>query len=107
MRLNNFSLYGRQLKAPSQSQPWICSDCVSSPIRAEARRGYSRLRQAKAARLGGSRQVNKIFLAVATVGIAGSAYLLRDDIRHWYIAAQRSGRVVSTLYVNIQEYVVG
>lgn len=80
------------------------SNCVSSPIKAEARREYSRIRQPRTIRvLGASKQVNKIFLAVATVGVAGSAYLLRDEIQHWYVAAQRSGRVVSTLYVCIQE----
>jgi len=101
MRLNTFSLLGRTLGRT----PWTCARCQSTQIRVEAQREYSRLRQAQPVRLlRDKRRVNKIFFAVATVGVGGGAYLLRDDIRHWYHAAVRSGRVVSTLYVCIQEY---
>lgn len=103
MRLNTFSLLGRSV----ERTPWTCARCRSTQIRVEAHREYSRLRQAQPVRLvRDQRRVNKIFLAVATLGVGGGAYLLRDDIRHWYHAAARSGRVVSTLYVCIQEYVL-
>lgn len=103
MRLNTFSLLGRTV----ERTPWTCARCRSTQIRVEAQREYSRLRQAQPVRLvRDQRRVNKIFLAVATLGVGGGAYLLRDDIRHWYHAAARSGRVVSTLYVCIQEYIL-
>lgn len=52
------------------------------------------------------KKVNRIFLAVAAISVTGGAYLLRDDLRHWYRAAVRTSRVVAALYVNIQEYVI-
>jgi len=101
MRLNTFSMLGR-----IPSQPWTCLKCTNSELRTEARRTYSRSRQARPIRLvRGAKRVNRIYLAVAAVGITGSAYLLRDDLRHWYKAAARTGRVVSTLYLCIQELV--
>lgn len=90
---------------PSARASWTCPQCRSSPIQTEARRCYSRSRQPRPIRLiRNTKSVNRIYLAVAGLGVAGSSYLLRDDIKHWYNAVARSGRVVSTLYVNIQEW---
>lgn len=99
MRPNAFSLLGRARTS------WTCSDCASPQFRAQAVRNYARTRQTRPVRISrGNKKVNRIYLAVATVGFGGGAYLLRDDLRHWWEAAARSGRVVSTLYVCIQEY---
>ena len=109
MRHNVFSLYGRSRHSfgtASNLHCWSRQSEVSSIIRTEARRAYSRQRPGPIHKVRLSlarKQVNRIFLAVFTIGLGGSAYLLRDDLKHWWIAAVRSGRVVRTLYVNIQE----
>ena len=44
-------------------------------------------------------------LTAAGGSLAAGAAFLTDDVKHGYIAVERSGRVVGTLAVNINEYV--
>ena len=37
------------------------------------------------------------------MGISAAAFAVNEDAKHAYIAAERSGRVASTLFVNIRE----
>ncbi|KAK5104051.1 hypothetical protein LTS08_001935 [Lithohypha guttulata] len=103
MRLNILSQLGRNSTFVPR-QPWT-GKYTTSRIRYEARRAYSRSRQPQPIRIvKGRRQVNAIFVTIAAVGLGVSGYLLRDELSHWYRAAVRTGRVVSTLYVCIQDY---
>lgn len=47
-----------------------------------------------------------LYTSAAGLGIAATAVAFNDDAKHIAGAAQRTGRVVSTLFVNINEYVV-
>jgi len=43
---------------------------------------------------------------VAGLSLLGAgAFVYRDDVRHAYVGTQRAGRVVVTLFLNINEYV--
>jgi aarF domain-containing kinase len=47
----------------------------------------------------------RVILAATTGGALGAAAVtFADDVKHGYEAAERTGRVVSTLFVNINEY---
>lgn len=45
-----------------------------------------------------------LYTGVAGLGIAATAVAFNDDAKHIAGAAQRTGRVVGTLFVNINEY---
>jgi len=53
----------------------------------------------------GSRSKRLLFASVAAVTLGVGAYTISDDARHIYYAAQRAGRVASTLFVCINECV--
>lgn len=46
---------------------------------------------------------NKVIMASAVGGVAATGLAFTDDIRHAYEAVERTGRVVSTLFVCINE----
>ena len=46
-----------------------------------------------------------MLLAAGGLGIGATATTVNDDVKHAFAAAQRSGRVVRTLFVNINECV--
>ena len=85
----------------SQSTPWTCRQCVQ-------RAKFAALQKAKfAARTGNSWKRSSgrrgLVLAAAGGSLAASAAFLTDDLKHGYIAMERTGRVVGTLAVNINE----
>ncbi|ATZ48914.1 Bcmcp2 [Botrytis cinerea B05.10] len=47
---------------------------------------------------------NKVIMASAVGGVAATGLAFTDDIRHAYEAVERTGRVVSTLFVCINDY---
>ena len=44
-----------------------------------------------------------MLLAAGGLGIGTTAVAINEDAKHAFTAARRSGRVVSTLFVNIKE----
>lgn len=106
MRTTANNLLGGQIQSPMQA--WICPRCTTraSPINQQARREFSRARTAKVRTLRlirDKKATNRIFVALATATVGATAYWMRDEIRHGYLATVRSARVVKALYVNIQE----
>ncbi|KAF8862400.1 ABC1 family protein-like protein [Acephala macrosclerotiorum] len=99
--------------APAKSWPrpttrtrdWTCSRCLlqsqtartSRQVRGFASRNYS-YGQARPKRKG------RVLMAAAGAGIGASTLAFTDDIRHSYETAERTGRVVSTLAVSINDY---
>ncbi|KAI9798307.1 MAG: hypothetical protein M1833_004879 [Piccolia ochrophora] len=83
--------------------PWTCSQCLRKQQRSIARPNASYVtvvRQPPARRPRG-----KIGWIAATAGTLGAgAYFLSDDVKHIYSAAERTGRVVETLFVCINDY---
>lgn len=45
-----------------------------------------------------------MYTSAVGLGIAATAIAFNDDAKHIYVGAQRTGRVVGTLAVNINEY---
>ncbi|KAK2764026.1 hypothetical protein FQN54_009645 [Arachnomyces sp. PD_36] len=99
--------------------PWVCSQCVRQrPPRATSRpklqAGFSTRSSLRSP--GGSgggsgtnggkaRPQRAVKYAAATAGTLGAGTLFfGDDIKHAYAAVERSGRVVSTLAVCINDY---
>jgi len=88
---------------------WTCRRCASKQATQKSVRGYA----SKASngnygnsRSNGSRKNRRIVLAAtATGGIGASVLAFGDDLKHTYGAAERSGRVASTLFANVNEYV--
>ncbi|GAM82910.1 hypothetical protein ANO11243_008960 [Dothideomycetidae sp. 11243] len=60
--------------------------------------------ESTAASNGGTRSKRFLYLAGGLVVLGVGAVSVSDEARHLYRAAQRSGRVVSTLYLCIQDY---
>lgn len=46
---------------------------------------------------------NTVIMASAAGGLAATGFAFTDDLKHAYEAAERTGRVVSTLFVCINE----
>lgn len=101
--------------APAKSWPrpttrtrdWTCSRCLlqsqtaraSRQVRELASRNYSYGQgQARPKRKG------RVLMAAAGAGIGASTLAFTDDIRHSYETVERTGRVVSTLAVSINDY---
>lgn len=80
---------------------WTCAQCKNSRTPAsKIRRAYSSYgRPVKVVR---PRQA--VYWAAAGGALGGSLLFFTDDIKHGWHAAARTGRVVSTLAVNINEY---
>jgi aarF domain-containing kinase len=87
----------------SQTLPWICTRQTHRQIRNPGRslrnyatlRGYSRPRRRR-----------NVALAVAGGATGVGALTLTDDVKHTYKAIERTGRVVGTLAVCINEWVL-
>ncbi|KAG9243998.1 ABC1 family protein-like protein [Calycina marina] len=87
---------------------WTCSSYIrqsSTPLRAirntARKRGYG-----TRSRIFRPKSKGKIIVAAmgAAVSVGTLAVGFGDDVRHAYEAAERSGRVASTLFVNINDY---
>ena len=84
-----------------QNTTWTCRQCVQ-----KAR--FAALQKAKVATRTGkswnrSSERRGLVLAAAGGSLAASAAFLTDDLKHGYMAMERTGRVVGTLAVNINE----
>lgn len=90
MRTTMKALFGRSLWTPRYQSKII-----------QQTRSFAEFKNVKLVK--DRRNTNRIFVTIASITVAGGAYLLRDDIRHAYFAAVRSGRVAKTLFVNINE----
>jgi len=90
--------------------PWTCHRCTQAQTISRAvkqsrgfasRAGYT----GRAGQIPRPKRRGKILFAAAGGALGVSALAFGDDVRHAYEAAERSGRVASTLFVNINEYV--
>lgn len=52
-----------------------------------------------------SKRRRRLVIAGGGIAIGAVAVTINDDAKHAYVAAQRSYRVVTTLVLNIKEYV--
>ena len=86
----------------AHSTPWKCQNRFpNGPFSIPRSNGFAS-RAGK--RYGRSNQQRRNALVAAGTGGAGAgAFLFADDAKHYYQAAERSGRVVSTLYACINE----
>lgn len=85
---------------------WTCSRCknVKPTLLDDTYRSYtSTSRTARSVRI--IRPRKAVYWAAAGGSLGGSLLFFGDDIKHGWRAAERTGRVVSTLAVNINEYV--
>ena len=83
-----------------QASPWTCTRCLhQSQLAAKTFRQYS----TKSNRIPLPKKKGRILFAAATgaLGVTGLAFT--DDIKHSYKAVERTGRVVGTLFVCINE----
>ena len=100
------------------TQPWRCRTCLSDqtrslrsfdrytgtfPERQAKRRAKQLPKQLPKQEVRKGRTWRLAVPAAVLVGGAGSTYAFRDDIKHYYEAAERSGRVLSALYVCVRE----
>ena len=98
MRINPRALFGG-------SVPWTCSHCAFKTRPDAFKRAFGSAREIKIVRK--RRPVKAVYLAAASAAGAGAGALaFSDNIKHGYEAAERSGRVVSCLAVNMNEYFI-
>lgn len=96
MRVNPRALFGGP-------KPWTCSRCSTKTGADTAKRAFGSVREVKITR--NRKPVKKVYLAAASAAGAGAGALaFSDNIKHGYEAAERSGRVLGCLAVNINEY---
>src|SRR5450432_4038927 len=89
----------------NQKSPWICRACTRPTTRAAKRPCQSLQYSTNAPKLSRSRRWRNVILAAAGGTVGVGALALSDDVKHGYNAVCRSGRVVGTLAVCINEYV--
>ena len=95
MRVNARALFGGSI-------PWTCAQCATKTQPKTAKRAFNSTRDIKIIRR--RKPVKSIYLAAAsTVGAGAGALAFSDHIKHGYEAAERSGRVLGCLAVNINE----
>lgn len=83
---------------------WTCSRCktVKPPLLDSTPRAYtSSPHAARSVRI--IRPRKAVYWAAAGGSLGGSLLFFGDDLKHGWQAAERTGRVVSTLAVNINE----
>lgn len=97
MRINPRALFGGPVS-------WRCTQCTSKTRPDTFKRAFGTAREVKITRK--KRPVKAVYLAAASAAGAGAGALaFSDNIKHGYEAAERSGRVISCLAVNVNEYV--
>jgi aarF domain-containing kinase len=95
-------------RATAMRGVWTCRQCLQSrgsrigdQVRGYARKsntyGKASLKSAK------SKKRGRVLVAAAGGALGVTAVAFTDDVRHAYEAAERTGRVVSTLAVCINE----
>ncbi|KAK4219554.1 ABC1 family-domain-containing protein [Rhypophila decipiens] len=89
---------------------WKCSRCRSLPLKPNSgrpnfSRQYGTSRPPPPPKGSRTSSRRRVILLASTGGAAGLGLLaIGDDIKVAYEAAERSGRVVSVLYINIRDY---
>lgn len=84
--------------------PWVCRSCTQQ---AGGQRGALKRSLKYSTKVPGnnaSRRNRRVILAAAGGSLGIGALAFTDDIKHTYKAAERTGRVVSTLALCINEY---
>ncbi|OJD29933.1 ubiquinone biosynthesis [Diplodia corticola] len=100
-----FPLFSPLLRRTAAS-PWTCRTCLrqqqqsQQPLR--QRLGYAT--QSNARSIPRQKKRRRLIIAAAGGGAVATAVAVSDDAKHAVTAVRRSGRVVATLYVNIQDY---
>ena len=82
--------------------PWVCSKCLQNqrlPI-LQCARYATRVRKVRMFK--GSRRTVLLATAGGTLG-TGTILAFSDDLKHGYSAAQRTGRVITTLALCMNE----
>jgi aarF domain-containing kinase len=83
-----------------QANPWICRQCLHQSQRTtRSLREYS----TRGNRIPVPKKKGRIFLAATTGALGVTALAFTDDVKHSYRAVERTGRVVGTLFVCINE----
>lgn len=83
---------------------WTCSRCKNAkPTFLDATSRTFSSRADRPVRI--VRPTKGVYWAAAGGSLGGSLLFFGDDIKHGWRAAERTGRVVTTLAVNINEYV--
>lgn len=94
----------------ARARPWTCGRCVQRGTRkswvqnatySTGKRGGNGYGYGYGYQQNG--RGNKVIMASAVGGVAATGLAFTDDIRHAYEAVERTGRVVSTLFVCINE----
>ena len=83
-----------------QANPWTCRKCLRQSQRAtRTLHQYS----TRSNRVPVPKKKGRILLAATTGTLGVTALAFSDDVKHSYKAVERTGRVVGTLFVCINE----
>lgn len=85
------------------SSPWTCRQCMH-----HARVGSKVLRQtrhysSRTIEIPRPKRIGWVFLAATGTALGVGAIVFTDEVKHAYLGVQRSGRVMGTLAVCINE----
>ncbi|KAF2004833.1 ABC1 kinase family protein [Amniculicola lignicola CBS 123094] len=83
--------------------PWTCGACLRRQTVQQQQYSYA-TKAIPAKQALKSRRRRRLLLAGGGIGVTSAIVAVNDDAKHAFAAAQRSGRVVSTLFVCINDY---
>ena len=98
--LNIASVFARS----SPIAPWTCTRCTLRSQTPRQLRGYATKGNYTPPKPPRSKRKGRIVFAATTGTLAASAFAFQDNVKHAYKAAERTGRVASALFVNINDY---
>ncbi|KAF2275141.1 ABC1 family protein [Westerdykella ornata] len=88
--------------------PWTCRACLRRQAIPQHRSGFATNTipegATKSTAVPRSKHRRRIVIAAGAGGIAAAAVIFNDEARHAFTAVQRSGRVLSTLFICINDY---
>lgn len=87
-----------------RSIPWTCRACLRRQALPQQRRTFATKPPTHPTTQNKRRR--RILLASSGLGFTAAAITFNEDAKHAYTAVQRSSRVVTTLFININEYVI-
>ena len=93
---------GRSSLRAAGPATWICRRCSRTSISVASSQRASL--SSKHARIGRKVTGKRTTALIAASGLSAGTLAFSEDIKHGYAAAERSGRVVSTLFICINEY---
>jgi aarF domain-containing kinase len=99
--MSGFSVFSPLLR---RSVPWTCRGCLQRQALPQQRTAFATKPPRPTNPTSKTKRKRGLIIASGGLVTAGTLVTVSDDAKHGVTAVKRSGRVVSTLFININEY---